>query len=248
MLVQTSFMEFQQADAWKKMASKAGPDENIIKGYLVTKVIDFGQGVGKKTMPQLFKTFSKKNDKEKGPFSTSGIGVGLSTSSNLVKSMGGSIHLQSCEGVGTEVTFSAACRAKVTQIMMDRHKNACLQALTDKKQFAAKKSAPSYGGLQPCEVSSHQQQWVALRKKTQTVGVVGWLGLHLSHDTLDFSAKLIAEAPAWLECLSLETEKDKHSEVQAQHFAAVGESGSPQVQCVESAEKDSDPVYEPEET
>lgn len=100
---------------------------------IVTKVVDFGSGIEKSIMPALFKTFNKKSKgAAKGNiFSTSGIGVGLSTANSLIQTLGGSIHLRSAKGVGTEVMFSAVARPRPTQIMQSDNKHQIAKMVAD---------------------------------------------------------------------------------------------------------------------
>jgi hypothetical protein len=63
--------------------------------------------------------------------------VGLSTSYNLIKSLGGGIHIQSEAQVGTEVIFSAICRETACAISMIELKselNQSMQSSPMKKQ------------------------------------------------------------------------------------------------------------------
>ena len=60
--------------------------------YLVTQVIDRGQGIQKKDMGKLFTTF---NDAKKGNNVDKGVGLGLSTAKELSYCLGGGISLQS---------------------------------------------------------------------------------------------------------------------------------------------------------
>lgn len=54
---------------------------------------------------QLFKIFADFTRTEKGEITTSGIGLGLSISQQLVQSLKGSIKVESAENQGTEVQF-----------------------------------------------------------------------------------------------------------------------------------------------
>lgn len=73
-------------------------------GYLITRITDTGNGIKKKKMKNLFKTF--KPEAEPGVFRSEGIGIGLSTARALVRCLGGNIFVSSTETFGTTVTFS----------------------------------------------------------------------------------------------------------------------------------------------
>ena len=74
-------------------------------GFLVTKVVDSGVGMSNQIKQKLFKIFANFSNSEKGEIGTSGIGLGLSISKELIKAMKGNIEIESDLGKGTEVTF-----------------------------------------------------------------------------------------------------------------------------------------------
>ena len=67
---------------------------------MITKITDFGNGIRKEKINDLFQTF-KKDYKL-----TDGIGIGLSTAKALCTTLGGNIFVSSIENEKTEVIFS----------------------------------------------------------------------------------------------------------------------------------------------
>jgi signal transduction histidine kinase len=76
-------------------------------GYLITQVIDSGEGIQPKDLKNLFTTFTQT---KLSMFKTQGVGIGLSTSKELAQSLSGAIMLESQVNKGTSVTFSVQAR------------------------------------------------------------------------------------------------------------------------------------------
>eukprot|EP00347_Sterkiella_histriomuscorum_P020398 403337956 len=74
-------------------------------GYLVTKIIDSGIGMEQKTLSNLFQIFNNAQINESGMIATSGIGLGLSMSKDLLQALNGKVSIESVKNQGTEVTF-----------------------------------------------------------------------------------------------------------------------------------------------
>eukprot|EP00347_Sterkiella_histriomuscorum_P017836 403347790 len=72
-------------------------------GYLITKVIDTGVGMSELTKQSLFKLFNNQDQNEKGMIGTSGIGLGLSMSYDLIKALRGRVQIESEPNRRTEV-------------------------------------------------------------------------------------------------------------------------------------------------
>ena len=79
-------------------------------GYLITRILDTGNGINKDKMNELFVTFKKRA--KQGAFLTEGIGIGLSTAKSLCSAMGGNIFVNSVKGSGTSVIFGIQMRNK----------------------------------------------------------------------------------------------------------------------------------------
>eukprot|EP00347_Sterkiella_histriomuscorum_P003334 403364687 len=74
-------------------------------GYLVTRIIDSGIGMTEQTKQSLFQLFKSASVSEKGMIGSSGIGLGLSMSYDLLKMIHGVVNVESVHGNGTQVTF-----------------------------------------------------------------------------------------------------------------------------------------------
>jgi len=65
-------------------------------------------GIPKEKLDSLFVNFTKINEhKDKNP---NGVGLGLSICKNLIEQMGGSVRVESEEGVGSKFIFSLRCK------------------------------------------------------------------------------------------------------------------------------------------
>ena len=71
--------------------------------YLVIKVKDSGIGIKEEDKDKLFKLFGFLTDTDH--LNTSGIGLGLMISKQIVEKMGGDITFESTIGVGSSFTF-----------------------------------------------------------------------------------------------------------------------------------------------
>ena len=68
-------------------------------------MIDSGVGMSNQIRQKLFKIFANFSNNDKGEIGTSGIGLGLSISKELIKALKGNIEIESELGKGTEVIF-----------------------------------------------------------------------------------------------------------------------------------------------
>ena len=106
-----SAQELLIIDTRDKSGQRSGEPERLascdhfgaINGFLLTVVEDTGCGIKESELESLFSMFNRKATSY---FTTSGIGIGLSTVKTLTKAMQGAVHLRSIEGLGTEVGFS----------------------------------------------------------------------------------------------------------------------------------------------
>ena len=73
--------------------------------FLEFKVADTGIGISELEMNDLFKMFGTCN-RERRQLNCRGTGIGLTISKKLTESLGGTINLNSREGLGTEVSFT----------------------------------------------------------------------------------------------------------------------------------------------
>eukprot|EP00347_Sterkiella_histriomuscorum_P016818 403351738 len=74
-------------------------------GFLVTKIIDSGIGMNEQTKQSLFQLFKNFSASENGMIGSSGIGLGLSMSYDLIKQINGIVAVESILEHGTEVSF-----------------------------------------------------------------------------------------------------------------------------------------------
>eukprot|EP00347_Sterkiella_histriomuscorum_P007736 403347751 len=74
-------------------------------GFLVTKIVDSGIGMTESTKQSLFQLFKSSSVTENGMIGSSGIGLGLSMSYDLLKQLNGVVNVESMHQHGTEVTF-----------------------------------------------------------------------------------------------------------------------------------------------
>lgn len=95
----------------------SGPDQKEIKvaalqkdGRVIVTVQDFGEGIPKSVLPNLFEQFYR-NHRTKGK--VTGTGLGLYLSRALVKAHGGQIWAESTEGQGSTFGFSLQPYAEV---------------------------------------------------------------------------------------------------------------------------------------
>ncbi len=77
--------------------------EELEELYAFT-VIDNGNGIKEEDQTDIFKLFSKSSQKDR--FGNYGTGIGLATVKKIIENQGGSINLESKQGVGTSITFT----------------------------------------------------------------------------------------------------------------------------------------------
>ena len=77
-----------------------------MRGYLLTQIVDTGEGIKKQELKNLCQTFKADNWRSSTLDKSQGIGLGLSTSKELVHSMCGLFSIKSRRDSGTNVQFS----------------------------------------------------------------------------------------------------------------------------------------------
>ena len=75
------------------------------------EVIDCGVGIKKENLEKLFMNFAKLDEHSK--INAQGTGLGLSICKQMIEKMGGSVTVDSIEGVGTTFTVDLLMKAKI---------------------------------------------------------------------------------------------------------------------------------------
>lgn len=91
----------------RKYTPENGRVKLIVKqedDFVITKIIDNGIGIPEKEEKRLFEKFFRASNVVRTQ--TSGSGLGLYISKNIIKKHGGDIKIKSREGKGTEIEFS----------------------------------------------------------------------------------------------------------------------------------------------
>lgn len=87
----------------ESLRADGGPgDEDVVR--LVFRVDDTGIGIGEAELERIFKPFEQVEGPAEG--AQGGVGLGLSISRELVRMMGGALHVNSRKGAGTSFRFS----------------------------------------------------------------------------------------------------------------------------------------------
>ena len=111
------FLNFQACDAIHATVMNSQQFHQCDScGFLVTKVIDSGVGMSNQIKQKLFKIFANFSNNEKGEIGTSGIGLGLSISKELIKALKGNIEIESELGKGTEVIFKIGVSQNICKV------------------------------------------------------------------------------------------------------------------------------------
>jgi PAS domain S-box-containing protein len=76
-------------------------------------VEDTGIGISEEALKKLFKPFTQADASSSRRFG--GTGLGLAICKSIVHMMGGSIHIESIEGVGTKITFTVSLQEEVNR-------------------------------------------------------------------------------------------------------------------------------------
>jgi signal transduction histidine kinase len=83
--------------------SECGSEIRLHAENSAVMVEDEGRGIGKDDLPHVFERFYQGRQGQQGNDGPGGFGLGLAICKDLVERMGGSIHLNSEEGIGTKV-------------------------------------------------------------------------------------------------------------------------------------------------
>ncbi|CDW87830.1 pas pac sensor hybrid histidine kinase [Stylonychia lemnae] len=152
---------FQTMDATQNTLMYSNSQDCETCGYLQTQIFDTGIGIKEDMKQRLFQVYKAQDTEEASIIGSSGVGLGLSISKDLILAMKGSVKIESQEGTGTEVTF----RIKVQQESclrnheQDKGKDFCRQMPYEQKisvklQNEYKIQIIEDSNLKPREVSS----------------------------------------------------------------------------------------------
>ena len=106
------------------------------KNHVTIKVIDHGQGISKENLPNIFNLFYQINPNNEKP--DSGNGIGLTLTKQLVEILGGTIHVESNSGNGTQfiIKLPLHTNEKILYPYWTRNKRQNLNTIIDEKDKA----------------------------------------------------------------------------------------------------------------
>ena len=87
-------------------ADKVIVKSSVNRRTITISVQDFGSGIPKKDLTQIFKRFYRTTDRNKRKQAVSGIGLGLYIASEIIRQHGGTIWAESKLGRGSTISFS----------------------------------------------------------------------------------------------------------------------------------------------